>query len=189
MTEIVAQLTKGWTERVEHQETVRVVRFGGLLPQLESMAREQCSISSGGGSNPNKSVSRPPLNMAPLNLIDDIKSECALTRIALWSRTTGPDLSTNVTLTRQLHDVAWLCMQLEDRWPDFTSAAVNTGQAWVKRARIMLGYETREIAIAGTVCHVCNGVLVVAADASSDVRCLDCGHVYPRWSWLSMLSD
>jgi hypothetical protein len=55
--------------------------------------------------------------------------------------------------------------------------------------RRYLDYDSGTILIAGTVCHHCEGPLVVARDASSDVRCTQCGHAYPRHDWLSLLGN
>jgi hypothetical protein len=61
-----------------------------------------------------------------------------------------------------------------------------------RKIRLFLGYDAQKRLLADTSCDKCGGALIVAEDASSDVRCIgtpserSCGHVYPRWQWISL---
>ena len=68
-------------------------------------------------------------------------------------------------------------------------------QQYVKRARLLLGYDVRMRTIADTVCGECGGTLIVADDASSDVFCVGnaeagtatCGRRYDHTEWIDLL--
>lgn len=55
--------------------------------------------------------------------------------------------------------------------------------------RRLLGYDVPMIKLASTSCHVCEGTLTVAADASTDVMCMTegCGTVYAQADWIEIL--
>lgn len=67
-------------------------------------------------------------------------------------------------------------------------------RTWIHDARILLGYDVPMREIADTVCGECEGKLIVADDASSDVICVgtesteSCGRRYPHWEWLELLA-
>lgn len=52
-----------------------------------------------------------------------------------------------------------------------------------------LGVDAPFVKIASTSCHVCEGQLIVAADASTDVMCTTegCGNVYRQEDWVEIL--
>lgn len=52
-----------------------------------------------------------------------------------------------------------------------------------------LGVDAPFMKIASTSCHVCEGQLIVAADASTDVMCTTegCGNVYRQEDWVEIL--
>lgn len=66
-------------------------------------------------------------------------------------------------------------------------------EALVRAARIALGYDAPMKTLADMACGNCGGVLRVASDASTDVRCagteenLPCGTVYRRHEWVQLL--
>jgi hypothetical protein len=68
-------------------------------------------------------------------------------------------------------------------------------QKYVKRARLLLGYDVPMKEIAGTVCGECGGTLIVADDASSDVICVgsldteSCGRRYDHTEWIALLGS
>lgn len=61
-----------------------------------------------------------------------------------------------------------------------------------RKIRLFLGYDAEKRLLADTLCDKCGGALIVAEDASSDVKCVGtpseraCGHSYPRWQWISL---
>lgn len=68
-------------------------------------------------------------------------------------------------------------------------------QQYVRRARLLLGYDVPMRTIADTVCGECGGVLIVADDASSDVICTgtlaapSCGRRYDHTEWIHLLGS
>jgi hypothetical protein len=88
---------------------------------------------------------------------------------------------------------------LEHVHPMFVAKVANKADRWVKDARLMLGYETRTVMLADTVCGECGGALSVPRDASGDVVCMGkpyddptkaeqpCGTTYSRWDWVELL--
>jgi len=194
--EATEHLLSGWREKVEYSVSIegriekrsRVRRFDGLISQLELMARMPASMASDGGCNPNKSGSKPPVNQAPLNLIDDIHEDAGKLLVSL-----APHKGAVVSLNQALSLISSRCDQIAPYEPQLVTSAENRVSSWVKRARVMLGYDVRETVMAEVVCPSCGGDLSVAVDASTDLRCVgstvkpSCGLTYPRWDWLRLL--
>lgn len=197
VSDAIYQLNQGWHERIEYsvkvgdvvEERVKSVRFPSILSQLRIMARMPSSVASN-GCNPNKSGSRPPVNMAPLNLIDDIHVQAIAA-----SRMLGNSIHRTHTVEEALGELISACALIESACESDAClmAAVRCAEGWVKRGRLMLGYDIRETILVDAVCGECGGTLVVAVDASSDVRCigtednLSCGTRYPKATWLDLL--
>lgn len=169
----IRELTVGYVERVP---------FPGLLEQLRTRAREPYATGPGGPSNnPNKSKSRPPVNQAMLDLVDEIE-EGAIQWLACAAGAMPPARGWTTeegVRTLLLHTA---------NWPGI--------EPWLRaqrdRCRIMLGHDPRRVFLAHTVCE-CGGGLSVTADASSGVRCegtpeaAPCGNVYEPHTWLELL--
>lgn len=219
IAEHVAALTVGWSEHVEYavripahtvgcarksclcpdgdvEARAKTVRYPALLAQLQ----QSISIPSSGGppsvggSNPNKSGSRPPGNIAPLILIDTISEEARHHYADLWSITKGtpPALSTVRKTVEVLRNLATLA-EVSHEHPVVVHDVAVAASTWVRKAKIMLGYQRPQVMMESTTCHACGGALAVAADASTDVRCvgspgvLACGQVYRRADWIGLL--
>lgn len=196
MHDAVSKLCIGWNESVEYsvlmgadvELRVRSRHFEGLLDQLTTLSRMPSSMT--GGHNPNKSGSKPPVNQAPLNLIDDIYDEAIKMREVLADQ---PPKRRKPPLRRILRELVTTCAAIEPTRPELVRTSVRTAETWVRRSRIMLGYDARETTLTDTVCGQCGGGLAVAVDASTDVRCIGapdaapCGMRYPRWTWLALL--
>lgn len=179
--EFVVEINGGY----ERRGAVR--RFEALLTQLEtnSITPLTASGQSGPGS-PNKAGSRPPLNQAYADLVDTIHEQA----IAAWlilEQDQPP-----IPLTALLDQLYMAVLRNSLAAPQGCEKVVRMASDWVKRARVLLGFETRTVVLSETVCGQCGGTLVVAADASTDVRCIgtqaaeSCGMVYGRLQWLSL---
>lgn len=200
--ECATQFTRGWNETIEYhviiggvaESRAKRMHYDPLLDQLQLAARMPASMGSDGGCNPNKSGSKPPLNIAPLNLIDDITSEAWTQVDIFWELDADLARYRKAAMLDEIFtQLTSLCHKFEDTHPDHVYTTAKCGQAWVKRARILLGYEARETTLADMVCGSCSGALVVAVDASTDVRCVgspaapSCGASYPRLQWIDLL--
>lgn len=208
----------GWSEHIEYKERItvhttacrnsspgtpvcecpqilerraRTVRYPSLLGQLQcSSAMLTSNIQSTGSTN--KPGSRPPGNMACILLIDCINEEArflyATMHTVYHSRT-----PTVAELRTPLPCITELAMKMQDEYPECIREAARETARWVKKARVMLGYQKEDTLIQSTECGSCGGRLAVASDASTDVRCVgtdenqSCGHVYKRDQWLSLL--
>lgn len=204
VTEASQALLTGWYERVEYsivsggivEYRVKQVRYEPLLTQLQLLAHQPASTGSSEGSNPNKGGSKPPINLAPLNLVDEMTVE-AREQVRTLANLGAPYVKSTRkwTLERALTELPAMAAYCEGKHLETVEKTAERAQLWVKRSRVLLGYEPREIQLANTVCHSCGGALVVARDASSDVRCAGhpeapaCGQRYPRWAWLDLLNS
>jgi hypothetical protein len=197
-------LMYGYTEEVTHsvksgKSTRRVSkteRFAGLLAQLRWRASDPFASKQGGPSNnPNKSVSRPPVNQAMLDLVDSIDEQAA--RMVQWLReritvVIQPGREQFRSPEAKLSEIRVMCgsSSLTDAEVAQTLQSLT---AMVSRCREMLGHDSRRVMLANTVCHECSGALSVAQDASTDVECIGtpksgpCGVTYARHEWLSLM--
>jgi hypothetical protein len=165
-----------------------VRRCEGLLAQLwtNSITPLQSRAQSGPGS-PNKAGSRSPLNDRYADLIDTIHEQAR----EVWATLEDPEAIPGPLPLLLAELAASVDRQCEER-PNACKTAAHRAGAWVRSARITLGYETRQVQLTDSVCGRCGGTLIVAADASTDVRCIGtddepaCGMVYGRAEWLSL---
>lgn len=202
----VDALVYGYVEEVtltrkRGKSTVQVVEkrnFGGLLDQLRLQAADPYASKQGGPTNnPNKSVSRPPVNQAMLDLVDSVDEQSA--RMVAWlrNRITIVDNSSRADKRgpeSKLTEIGVMCASsfLQDAEVAQTLQSLT---AMVSRCREMLGHDSRRIMLADMVCHECSGALSVAQDASTDVECIGtpdkepCGVTYARSDWLRIMRE
>lgn len=196
MRQHVDALVYGFSEHIDFVVEVRggyerrgcVRRFDSLLSQLWTNSITPLAVSGqSSGSSPNKAGSRSPVNQVYADLIDTIHEQ-ANDAWSLLEGESSPPCALPVLLG-ELHSAVARCPV------DNAGAAhqvVRMAAEWVRRARVALGYETRTVQLADSVCGQCGGTLVVAADASTDVRCIgtsaaeSCGMVYGRMQWLAL---
>ncbi|MFE0101181.1 hypothetical protein [Streptomyces sp. NPDC059009] len=98
---------------------------------------------------------------------------------------------TVVSVLRALPD--WCAMASADGHDDLVYEVKEDLRKRVRSARIILGYDAPQRMLKDSVCGDCGGALIVADDASSDVRCIgtpeapSCGTKYFRWQWIELL--
>lgn len=200
----VDALTLGYTEEVEYtekrgQKNVRkrgTRRFGPLLDQLRTQAADPYASKQGGPTNnPNKSVSRPPVNQAMLDLVDSIDEQSARMLAWLRQRVTVVDTPQRANMRgpeSKLREIQVMCGSSVLKDAEVAQTLQSLTQM-VNRCREMLGHDSRRVMLADMVCHVCGGALSVAQDASTDVECVgtpeaeSCGHSYARHEWLTLM--
>lgn len=193
--EHVGQLCDGYEELVEYGPAnapgKRRVSFKPILDQLSIAARAQRSINSGGGSNPNKSSSRPPVNQAFLNMLDDIHDNAIRTHEAMWLRmrpdsTDAPQIGSHVTTRALLGEIERLARAFDSNDPTFLETIATCVESWVRAAKVLLNHESRVVILADTVCGACEAPLQVALDATSAVSCTQCPTAYEQRSWAEL---
>jgi hypothetical protein len=203
----VEALAYGYTEEVTYREKVgkkTVERtgsrsFGGLLGQLRLQAADPYATpkSSGPSNNPNKSVSRPPVNQAMLDLVDSIDEQAD--RMLQWLRTrvtvcVQPGRMQLRSPESKLNEIRVMCGSSVLQDADIATL-LQSLTAMVSRCREMLGHDSRRVMLADVVCHTCGGALSVAQDASTDVECVGtpetgpCGVTYARVEWLRIMRE
>lgn len=194
--ECYEQLVYGFREPVEFVRVVNGVRevhrverrYEGLIGQLMMQSTVPLPSRTGDGPGGGKPGSRPPLNMVYRNMVDTIEEQAK----ALWGEIDGESappwpLATVLAALRE-----WVIDNVTDG-PDMAQAVARGFRRWVHDARVLLGYESRKVTLADTVCGQCGGTLAVAVDATSDVRCIGtadedpCGMIYGRLEWVSLL--
>ena len=189
-------LTRGFSESVEYavevngkREARRTTRrHEGLIAQLElnSTTPLQSRVGGGGGGKPG---SRPPINQVYADMVDTIHEQ-ALIAHALLARDDDP---VPIVLGVILENLRLMVMTEYATKAHECGTVARMLNKWVHDARVLLGYESRKVVLADTVCGQCGGTLVVAIDATSDVRCVGteegdpCGMVYSRLEWVSLL--
>lgn len=194
VTDCLEKLISGWSERVRVGNGFMTQQHGSLLGQLHVAARMPSSGNGGPSCNPNKSGSRPPVNMAPLNLIEQIAEEAAalFSKLSLYCGEIAPR-GVKRKLIDVLCNIRIMCRRISQTHPQLVHEAARAFSTWVRQARIMLNYESRMKLLADTSCGDCGGNLTVAEDASTDVRCVgndvsgSCGRIYRRESWVMLI--
>lgn len=213
--DLYTHLVHGWDEYLEWHERIitlkgdiiiearaKNVRQAGLISQLQTAIYVKGSGNNQGPSS-NKPGSRPPINMPALELLDDIQVGAQTwhdsMRDELYS--TPRVVGNNRRLVQVLANNIPLSQSLQHVRPSLTRAYLKDMNKWVKRARILLGYDQPLVMLKDTVCGECGGALAVATDASTDVKCVGkpyddpqiaeppCGVVYPRFRWLEMVDE
>jgi hypothetical protein len=180
-------------ERIEYrtaggEERIYNRVFPGLLAQLHHESTVPMASKPQGGGSPNPSVSRSPMNQTYADCIEQIEEE-AVNEMGLWAEPCQCAYNLPHLLADLLHMVE------SNATEDLHSCRRTEQRArmWVRNARVLLGYETRKIALPDTVCGTCGGALIVAADASTDVQCIgtptnpSCGMSYERLRWIDLL--
>lgn len=211
LADLVSALVEGWVERVEYsvptcvhtpvciedqalltsamlkhftcmcplrlERRVNRVRQASLLDQLTGEANGYAPTLSGGrGSKPG---SKPPATLDMLDLLASI--DWFLVVMDADGKTRVDKLRNLVSRSMTLNDGEW------------THHACSQIRRFIKTARIMLHYDVPSRVLRDVVCGECGGRLVVAIDATSDVRCVgpddgvSCGQVYVRYSWVDLL--
>lgn len=196
MRESVTALAEGFTERVEFVRIVdgqrevhtAVRRHEGLIQQLTDQSTVPLARTGGNGPSGAKPGSRPPMNMVYANAVDTIEENAWIA----WEYLNGPG-NAPWTLPVLLGNLLRTVEANADECPDDVSHVARMARKWVYDARCLLGYESRRTAVQDVTCGECGGTLVVAFDATSDVRCIGtasadpCGMVYGRLEWVSLL--
>lgn len=192
-------LVYGFRESVEFVRVVNgqreahsvVRRYDGLIGQLIAQSTQPLPSRTGDGPGGGKPGSRPPMNMVYANMVDTIAEHALM----LWEATNDPDVDPQRDMSGILAELrAWVIENADDR-PSSAQAVARGFERWVHDARVLLGYESRKVTLADTVCGQCGGTLAVAIDATSDVLCMGksdaepCGMVYGRLDWVSLLAD
>lgn len=189
-------LIYGFRESVEfvrvvngQREAHRVVRrYDGLIGQLMAQSTVPLPSRTGDGPGGGKPGSRPPMNMVYSNAVDTIEEQA----IEAWADI-EPDLPPTSPLACLLADLRTAAITYADERPQGVQRLARAFRRWVHDARVLLGYESRKVTLADTVCGECGGTLAVAIDATSDVRCIGtadndpCGMIYGRLEWVSLL--
>lgn len=203
-----SQLLAGWSEHIEYAVVVggnterraKQIRHPALIAELQARAVEtlasQGADPSGRGTAGSPG-SRPPIKLAPLALVEDIKREALEIHDACVFQITGqmrPAVQ-HRPLPTIMHNTIPLLDQLQHQRPAMVTRAHGAARGWVRRARLMLGHDTRTTLLRDKVCGECDGQLAVAADATTDVRCVGtderagCGVIYERARWLDMAEE
>lgn len=203
----VDALTIGYDEEVtfsvkQGKRTVQKTgsrHFGGLLEQLRLQSADPYATKGDGSPscNPNKSVSRPPVNQAMIDLVDTCDEQAE--RIVLWLRervtvVEQPGRAQFRSAESKLREIRVMCGSSVLKDAEIAQV-MQSLTAMVTRCREMLGHDSRRVMLANVVCHTCGGALSVAQDASTDVECIGtpesgpCGVSYARVDWLRIMRE
>lgn len=180
----------------EHLEArARTVQLPSLIDQLQEAIAEPVSMTGGDGATGDKPHSNPPGNQEALDLLLSVKRDALSSylglRQILYPAHGARPLPRVVGALRALPD--WCAMAAESGMYDVVCDVKDVLRKRVRSARIILGYDTPQQMLADTVCGDCGGALIVASDASTDVRCIgtpdaaSCGMIYRRWQWIDLL--
>lgn len=173
----------GWNERVSFMVAVNVngeqvyerrTESRRQAPYLTQLAQSvyYVPVRGGGGGSVNKPESKIPGNLVrPDELMCEVQ-EIATKYLGYACRPVGNAL-------RALAECEDGELVRELRYVE-------------RKIRLFLGYDAEKRLLADMLCDKCGGALIVAEDASSDVKCIgtpserSCGHSYPRWQWISL---
>lgn len=172
----------------------RTVQLPSLIDQLQEAVAEPVSMAGGDGASGDKPHSKAPGNQEALDLLMSIRTDAQMYYSGLHQLLypTHPERRVSVvSALRTLPD--WCAMASESGHEEAVCYVKEVLRKRVRSARIILGYDTRQSMLADVVCGDCGGALIVADDASTDVRCIGspdappCGNRYYRWDWIDLL--
>ncbi|AZM51786.1 hypothetical protein DMA15_03640 [Streptomyces sp. WAC 01529] len=176
----------------------RTLQLPSLIVQLQEAVTEPVSKAGGDGIGAiDRPHSNPPGNGEALALLLTIRADAhdyydAL-RAVLYP---GHGERKGVTVLSALRAIPdWCAMAGEAGHDDLVYGIKEDLRKRVRTARIILGYDSPMAMLADVLCGDCGGALIVAGDASTDVRCIGtpeaapCGTKYFRWDWIKLLED
>lgn len=193
ISKLVMHLVDGWHERITWTDAAGITHTSTifqkpLMDQLSSAIAQPRAVSnSDGGRSSNKAGSRAPGNFEAFFIRDDaVRVLDAATQ----------DLRVLLKLDGSLIDQAFQAEIIDsDESKLILAGTLRELSRVVKMARVCLTYESPKSALADTQCEECDGTLVVAKDASSDVFCVGfegtggCGKRYRRTDWARLLQE
>jgi ribosomal protein S27E len=199
--ESIRQLTQSWQEHIEYGVMInqhperrgRTITHPSLLDQLDAASKIRAAGQRGGGSS--RPGPRMPGNAAALLLASEIRGEAVALHDELHLVRFEPE---ERPLPRHRHTkelVAGLSVLCHAEPCDEVEEVAKAARSWVHRARLLLGHDAPTSALRDTVCGECGGALVVAADASTAVRCAGtpdvppCGVRYERHDWIRLAEE
>lgn len=160
------------------EQRVTRVRQASLLDQLTGEASGYAPTQLG-GIRGGKPKSKPPATLDMMELVGAI--DTMLNNMGAEGKARRDRLRHLVSMSIRID---------EREWTDRVTVQVRR---FIKTARIMLQYDVPSRVLRDVVCGECGGALVVAIDATSDVRCVGgeettaCGQVYRRYEWVDLL--
>ncbi|WP_055563631.1 hypothetical protein [Streptomyces atriruber] len=181
---------------VHFEARAQTTQLPSLLDQLQEAVAEPVSKAGGDGIGAmDRPHSNPPGNGEALAVLLSVTADARKYYDAL-RRVLYPDHGerkgvTVISALRAIPD--WCAMASEAGHDDLVYEVKEDLRKRVRTARIILGYDSPMAMIEDTVCGDCGGALIVADDASTDVRCIgtpeapSCGAKYFRWDWIRLL--
>lgn len=180
---------------VTTEERAKTVQCASLIDQLQEAVTEPVSGNGGDGASGDKPHSNAPGNQEALGKLQEIKSRAFewYWRLhgALYPEHQDSRTLTAVSALRTLPD--WCAIATDSEMYDLVRDVKEDLRKAVRSARFILGYDVPYKMLAESLCGECGGALIVADDASSDVRCIGtpeaapCGKKYYRWQWIELL--
>lgn len=170
------------------------MQLTSLVVQLQEAVTEPVSMAGSEGIGAmDKPHSSPPGNGEALACLmdigDDARRHYKSLREALYPDHAERKGVTVISALRALPD--WCAMASE--YEELVYEIKEDLRKRVRTARIILGYDSPMKMLASVLCGDCGGALIVADDASTDVRCIGtpeaapCGTKYMRWDWIKLL--
>lgn len=176
------------------ESRARTVQCASLIEQLQEAVSEPVSATGGGGASGDKPHSNPPGNQEALDLLLKVRYRAFESYAALHRALYPTHRIRQVRVVDALRTLPdWCAIAADGEMYDLVCEVKEALRKLVRTARIVLGYDTAQRMLADSVCGECGGALIVAADATTDVRCIgtpeapSCGMVYRRWHWIELL--
>lgn len=169
-----------------------------LIVQLQEAVTEPIASGGGEGGATDKPHSVAPGNQEALDLLLRV-TQSAIGHYQRLRMELYPDHGPAIRINgpNALRQIADWCAMASDGTVECGYELVcevkDDLRKLVRSARIILGYDSPQRMLAQTVCGDCGGALIVADDATSDVRCIGtpdaapCGNRYYRWDWINLL--
>lgn len=169
-----------------------------LMDQLQEAVTEPTVTGGGEGGATDKPHSVAPGNQEALELSLRV-SQAAIRHYQQLRAALYPDHAPGIRVSgpNALRQIADWCAMAGDGTvecgEDLVCEVKEDLRKLVRSARIILGYDSPQRMLESTVCGTCGGALIVADDASTDVRCIgtpdapSCGTRYYRWQWIDLL--
>jgi hypothetical protein len=173
----------------------RQIKRPGYLTQLRDFAKHKDvdrNLKAVRGAPRVKTAGKPPGDMGGLFALDELECEISAT--------------VDRILEEAGRDRSWACMPVANILIGLKGQAtymVNDGRdvrdlerataSWVRKAEAALKITVGQTMFEGMVCGNCSGALAIAADNSTEVRCIgsladgSCGTTYGPSEWIELL--
>jgi hypothetical protein len=181
---------------VANENRTKTVRQPGLLVQLKEFQQHKDTDrerKAERGAPRVKTAGKPPGDLAGFFTLAEITCEAYTFIDRILTEAVRDRSVAALPIKDTLRGLPYQVSQFADTHPDLAHECAKATRRWLDKARRTLKLVTGDAMFAETVCGNCGvGALAIAADNSSEVRCVGtpaeppCGETYGMGDWVGL---